>query len=58
MANCRVTFRLHGPKHVFLVDLFSSKNSKYDFLLDSSPVIMLETLTRPMYLGSFVRKHF
>lgn len=37
---------------------FSSKNLHTQLLLNSSPAILLETLIRPMYLGSFVRKHF
>lgn len=37
---------------------FSSKNLYTQLLLNSSPAILLETLIRPMYLGSFVRKHF
>lgn len=43
--------------HVFGGFLFLKQLSKSN-LLDSSSVITLETLTRPMYLESFVRKHF
>lgn len=44
--------------HVFGRFLFLEELSKCDFLLDSSPVTTLDTLIRPMSLGSFVRKHF